>query len=83
MKAKEEGKTKVGFIGGVENPIIERFEAGYKQGVASVDPAIEVLVDYANAFDDPGKGSTLAQKQFNDGAYVYFPCCRRNGQRSD
>ena len=79
LKAKEAGKTKVGFIGGVENPIIERFEAGYKQGVASVDPAIEVLTDYANAFDDPGKGSTLAQKQYNDGAYVIFHAAGATG----
>ena len=79
MKAKEAGKTKVGFIGGVENPIIERFEAGYKQGVASVDPAIEVLTDYANAFDDPGKGSTLAQKQYNDGVYVIFHAAGATG----
>ena len=79
MKAKEAGMTKVGFIGGVENPIIERFEAGYKQGVASVDPSIEVLSDYANAFDDPGKGSTLAQKQYNDGAYVIFHAAGATG----
>lgn len=79
MKAQEAGKTKVGFIGGVENPIIERFEAGYKQGVASVDPSIEVLTDYANAFDDPGKGSTLAQKQYNDGAYVIFHAAGATG----
>lgn len=79
MKAKEAGKDSVGFIGGVENEIITRFEVGFAHGVASVDPAMKVVVDYANAFDNPGIGATLAQKQFNAGVYVIFHAAGATG----
>lgn len=72
MKAKEAGATKVGYVGGMEFDTILAFEAGYREGVASVDPSIEVLCDYIGDFVSADKGKALAQKQFNNGAYVVY-----------
>ncbi len=43
LKAKEAGKDTVGFLGGMDFPLIQKFEAGFEQGVAAVDPNMKVL----------------------------------------
>ncbi|MFD5318107.1 BMP family protein [Streptomyces sp. NPDC127098] len=45
---------QVGFIGGVQNPLIQKFEAGFVQGVTDTDPDVEVSVDYLYTNDDRG-----------------------------
>lgn len=66
-------KTKtVGFVGGMQFPLIEKFEAGFKAGVKAVDPAIKVLTAYTGKFDDPGKGKELALAQFSKNADVIY-----------
>ncbi|MFQ3620819.1 MAG: BMP family ABC transporter substrate-binding protein [Spirochaetales bacterium] len=72
LKAKQEGKNIVGFIGGMKFPLIEKFQAGFEQGVKAVFPEARILVDYAGDFAAPDKGQALAQKQFNAGAYIIF-----------
>jgi len=72
LKAKAEGKQTLGFIGGMQFPLIEKFQAGFEQGVKAVYPEAKILIDYAGAFDKPDIGQALAQKQFNAGAYVIF-----------
>ena len=76
MKAKEDGKNKVGFIGGMDVPLIHKFEAGYKAGVAYACPDCRVFIDYAGttptAFADPVKGKELALAQIDKGAYVIY-----------
>jgi len=63
---------KVGFIGGLEVPLIKRFETGFRAGVQTVNPDAEVLVTYAGDFGDPGKGKEIALSQYADGADVIF-----------
>ncbi len=72
LKAKEDKQSVVGFIGGMQIPLIEKFQAGYEQGVKAVFPDCKVLIDYTGVFDDPSKGQALAQKQYNAGAYITF-----------
>lgn len=72
LKAKADGKGTLGFIGGMQFPLIEKFQAGFEQGVAAVYPEAKVLVDYAGDFGAPDKGQALAQKQYNAGAYIIF-----------
>jgi len=72
LKAKADGKNVVGFIGGMQFPLIERFQAGFEQGVKAVFPEARILVDYAGDFGAPDKGQALAQKQYNAGAYIIF-----------
>lgn len=67
---------KVGFVGGMEIPLIRRFEAGYRAGVAAVNPRADVIVKYAGttgaAFKDPTKGKELGLAEYNQGADIIF-----------
>ncbi|XXT18063.1 BMP family ABC transporter substrate-binding protein [Sorangium sp. So ce429] len=67
---------RVGFIGGMDIPLVHRFEAGYRAGVREVCPACDVRVAYAgmtpDAFRDPVKGKALAVSQAAAGADVLF-----------
>jgi basic membrane protein A and related proteins len=66
----------VGFLGGQESPLIEKFEAGYTAGVEAVCPDCEVLVQYAgttpDAFNDPARGREISTQQIEDGADVIY-----------
>jgi basic membrane protein A len=67
---------RVGFVGGMQIPLIRKFEAGFRAGVKAVRPDAEVLVKYAgttgNAFKDPTKGKELALAEYHDGADIIF-----------
>jgi basic membrane protein A len=67
---------KVGFVGGMDIPLIHKFEAGYRAGVHYVCPDCQVLAQYAGvtpeAFRNPGKGKELALSQFQQGVNVIF-----------
>ena len=79
LKAKADGKQVVGFVGGMKFPLIEKFQAGFEQGVHAVNPSCKVMVDYAGSFTDPGKGQALAAKQYGAGAYVVFQAAGNTG----
>jgi len=67
---------KVGFVGGMEIPLIKKFEAGYRAGAKAADPKVEVLAKYAGttgtAFKDPTKGKELGLAEYNQGADIIF-----------
>jgi basic membrane protein A len=66
----------VGFVGGMDIPLIRRFEAGYRAGVAHVCPTCRVLSGFAGvtgeAFRNPAKGKELALAQYGAGADIIF-----------
>ncbi len=71
------GKSnKVGFVGGMDFPLIQKFEMGYKAGVKAVCPKCEVISQYAGvtpeAFRNPGKGKELALSQYQQGVNIIF-----------
>ncbi len=71
------GKSKkVGFVGGMDFPLIHKFEVGYRAGVKAVCPDCEVIAQYAGvtpeAFRNPGKGQEIALSQFQSGVNVIF-----------
>ncbi|MCK5767754.1 MAG: BMP family ABC transporter substrate-binding protein [Candidatus Atribacteria bacterium] len=76
LKAMEDGKNTVGFVGGMEIALIKAFEAGYIAGVKYVYPECTVLSAYAGdtgqAFADPVKGKELALSQYDNGAWVIY-----------
>lgn len=55
----------IGFIGGMETPPVVRFLAGYKAGIATVDPEIEVAHAFVGSFRDPAKAKVLAEGMFD------------------
>jgi len=76
LKAMEDGKDTVGFVGGMEIALIKAFEAGYIAGVKHVFPECKILSAYAGdtpqAFADPVKGKELAFSQYDNGAWVIY-----------
>ena len=61
---------QVGFVGGMEIPVIERFEAGFVEGVKAVDPSIKVDVQYTGKFDDAALGKTTANRMYSSGVDI-------------
>ena len=66
----------VGFVGGMESPLIKKFEKSYTAGVKYVNPECKVLIAYAGvtgeAFKNPGKGKELALGQYSQGADIIY-----------
>ncbi|MGB4404146.1 MAG: BMP family ABC transporter substrate-binding protein [Limnochordia bacterium] len=62
----------VGFVGGMEVPVIRKFQVGFEEGVKWANPDAQVLVNYAGAFDDPGRGRELAISQYERGADIIY-----------
>jgi basic membrane protein A and related proteins len=73
----------VGFVGGMDIPLIHKFEAGYEAGVAEVCPTCVVHSAYAGAtpeaFRDPVKGKALATSQITAGADVVYHAAGTTG----
>ncbi|MEO8665292.1 MAG: BMP family ABC transporter substrate-binding protein [Ignavibacteria bacterium] len=67
---------KVGFIGGMESPLIKKFEDGYKQGVIYTDPECRVFSAYVSVapdgFKNPGKAKEIALSQYSKGADIIY-----------
>ena len=74
---------KVGFIGGMDIPLIRKFACGYEQGAKHANPDVEVFVNMTGntpaAWNDPTKGGELAQSQFDRGADVVFAAAGGTG----
>jgi basic membrane protein A len=74
---------KIGFIGGINMPLIRKFAAGYKLGAWRINPQIEILEDHvgvdSRAWHDPDRAATLAAKQFHNGADVIFAAAGASG----
>jgi basic membrane protein A and related proteins len=73
----------VGFVGGMDIPLIRKFEAGYTAGAKYVCPACRVLVGYAgvtgDSFKNPAKGKELALAQYAAGADIIFHAAGTTG----
>ncbi|WP_409294323.1 BMP family protein [Peribacillus sp. SCS-26] len=72
--------NKVGFIGGVQMPLIEKFEAGFKAGVMSVNPKAEIIQKYTGNFDKPADGRATADSMIKSGADVIFHAAGGTGE---
>ena len=79
LRAKNEGYDAVGFVMGQESVTMEKFWAGYQQGVWSVYPECQIYYDNANNFAAPEVGKSLAGKQYNSGAYIIFHAAGATG----
>ncbi|MEU9445504.1 BMP family ABC transporter substrate-binding protein [Streptomyces sp. NPDC048304] len=78
-------KNHVGFVGGVDTPLIKKFEAGYVQGVHDTNPKVKVDVQYLShgtdlsGFSSPDKGKEAAQGMLDNGADVVYTAAGSSG----
>ena len=76
MAALVGGSKKVGFVGGMDSPLIHKFEIGYRAGVKHVCPDCTVIAQYAGvtpeAFGNPGRGKELAFSQYQQGVNIIY-----------
>ncbi len=84
MAAAMASKTgKVGFVGGMDIPLIRRFALGYEEGAKYVNPKIEILQNMTGttpaAWNDPTRGGELARSQFDRGADVVYAAAGATG----
>jgi basic membrane protein A and related proteins len=84
MIAARTSKTgKIGFVGGMDIPLIHKFETGYAEGARYANPKIEVFENYVGvtdaAWNNPGKGKELAKAQIERGADVIFQAAGNSG----
>jgi basic membrane lipoprotein Med (substrate-binding protein (PBP1-ABC) superfamily) len=77
--------NNVGFVGGVETPLIQKFQAGYAAGVEAVNPEITVQSQYISpagdfsGFNDPARGQIVAQGMFDGGADIVYHAAGGSG----
>lgn len=69
----------IGFIGGLDVPVINRFKEGFIQGAKSVNPDINILTEYTNSFDDEKIGSNTASKMIDKDADVLYAAAGYTG----
>jgi basic membrane protein A and related proteins len=83
MAAMASKGGKVGFVGGMDVPLIRKFQCGYEQGVKYANPSAEVLANMTGttpaAWNDPARGGELAKSQFAKGADVVFAAAGGTG----
>ena len=83
MAAMASESDTVGFIGGMDIPLIHKFECGFAQGFKSVKPEGQVLINYTGttpaAWNDPVKGGELARAQISQGADVIYAAAGGTG----
>ncbi|MCA0969079.1 BMP family protein [Halobacillus litoralis] len=70
--ANKTESNQVGFVGGVDGDLINKFEAGFVAGVKSVNPEIEVDVQYAESFAAADKGKLIASNMYDKGIDVIY-----------
>ncbi|MDQ3263288.1 MAG: BMP family ABC transporter substrate-binding protein [Myxococcota bacterium] len=72
---------KVGFVGGIEVPLIKKFEAGFRAGVATTRPeaASTLLVNYTGSFDNVAAGKQVTQDLLSKGVDVVFHAAGSDG----
>ena len=69
----------IGFVGGQEMPLIEKFQYGYQYGAQTTNPSVNVLVGYAGKFNDPAKGQEVALNQMGSRADVIYHAAGGSG----
>jgi basic membrane protein A and related proteins len=74
---------KIGFVGGMDTPLIHRFVMGYEAGAKKINPQVSVLANYVGvtgeAWNNPPRGKELAVAQYEGGADVIFAAAGASG----
>lgn len=83
MAAVASKSGKVGFIGGMDIPLIRKFQCGYEQGAKAANAKIDITTNMtgttSSAWNDPTRGGELAKAQFSKGVDVIFAAAGGTG----
>ena len=83
LAAMKSETGKVGFVGGMDIPLIHKFFCGYAQGAMAINPDIEVFENYTGttpaAWNDPVTAGELAKASFNRGADIVYAAAGGSG----
>ena len=83
IAARANKSGTIGFLGGMDIPLIHRFAEGYKQGAKSINPNMIILEGYVGnndaAWNNPGKGKEISLSQMAQGADVVFAAAGNSG----
>ncbi|AEH51289.1 BMP family ABC transporter substrate-binding protein [Pseudothermotoga thermarum] len=69
----------IGFLGGMDIPVINDFLVGYIEGARYINPNIKVLISYVGSFNDPAKGKELSLAMYRQGADIIFNVAGNTG----
>lgn len=69
----------IGFVGGMDVPVIHRFKIGYEDGAKAADPTVKVLTGYTGSFQDSAKGREVATAEYDQGADICFQAAGASG----
>ena len=69
----------LGFIGGIQTPVVSRFEYGYKAGVNAANDKANVNVQYAGTFSDAAKGKSIANQMYGNGSDIILSAAGGTG----
>jgi len=72
-------KKIIGWVGGMDIPVLHDFLVGYEQGAKYVDPDMKILVSFAGTFNDPLKGKELTLAQYDQGADIVMNVASNTG----
>ncbi len=73
-------KTRtIGFLGGMDVPLIRKFEAGYFAGARQIDPAVQVRVKYVGDFNDVAAAAELSGLMYGQGADIIYTAAGKAG----
>lgn len=71
--------NNVGFIGGIQTPVVSKFEYGYKAGVKEANEKATVNVQYAGTFSDAAKGKSIANQMYGNGSDIILAAAGGTG----
>jgi basic membrane protein A len=69
----------IAFLGGIDIPLLRKFEAGFTAGAHQIDPNVKVAVKYTGNFDDVAAGKELSGVLFSQGADIIFVAAGKAG----
>ena len=84
IAALKSESNKIGYIGGVDVPLLREFEAGYVAGIQAINPDAEISVEYISddvtGFGQPDRAKELALAQYESGVDVIYVAAGGSGQ---
>ena len=72
-------RKTIAFLGGMDIPLLRKFEAGFTAGAHEIDPGVNVLVKYVGSFDDVAAGKELGGVLYDQGADIIYVAAGKAG----